>query len=383
LAYLVLLALAALDSAGYSIIAPVVPEIGDATGAGPGVMGALVACFAVGQIAGYPVAGRGLQWRDTRFVLGVSLALMVVGDLGFILGEGLGVYFPTRLLQGIGAGGLWIGLSFAVIERYPGREFQRLTGITAAYGVGAIAGPAIGGAGGIRAPFLIHLVLDLVLALALSGIGAPRTRISFQSDRAALRTGGFWLASAGILLVALTLGAFDGPLPLHFAEELAQAEIAALYVAAALIGAVCATLAGYLPPRPGLGAATLLLPAGVALAGLTSNVSLWVVAAVLVGVGLGLGEAGSLGVLLETIGVERMIVAMVVWSQLWAVGYLVGPAVGGGVAEALGFAAIGLVPAAAAVGVAAAFVVAPRLGPSRSGALPGAPPPEPASGNGL
>ena len=31
--FAVLLALAALDSAGYSIIAPVVPEIGDATGA--------------------------------------------------------------------------------------------------------------------------------------------------------------------------------------------------------------------------------------------------------------------------------------------------------------------------------------------------------------
>jgi MFS family permease len=378
LAYLVLLALAALDSAGYSIIAPVVPEIGDATGAGPAVMGALVACFAVGQIAGYPLAGRGLQWKHSRYVLVSSLALMIVGDLGFILGEGHAVYFPARLVQGIGAGGLWIGLAFAVIERYPGREFQRLTGITAAYGVGAIAGPAIGGAGGIRAPFLIHLVLVVVLALALTQIGAPRERIGFQSDRAALRTGAFWLASAGILLVALTLGAFDGPLPLHFAESLSQPEIAALYVAAALIGAVCAALAGYLPPRPGLAAATLLLPAGVALAGLTSSVSLWVLAAVIVGIGLGLGESGSLGVLLETIGVERMIVAMVVWSQLWAVGYLVGPAVGGGVAEAFGFGAIGLVPIAAALGVVAAFVTA-RRERARSGALPGAPPPEPAS----
>jgi MFS family permease len=216
----------------------------------------------------------------------------------------------------------------------------------------------MGGAGGIRTPFLIHLALVVALGLALTRIGPPRERIDFRSDRAALRTRGFWLASAGILLVALALGAFDGPLPLHFAEQLAQAEIAALYVAAALIGAVCATLAGYLPPRPGLAAATVLLPAGVALAGLTSNVSLWVLAAVVVGIGLGLGESGSLGVLLEAVGVERIVVAMVVWSQLWAVGYLVGPAVGGGVAEALGFGAIGLVPLAAALGVVATFAVA-------------------------
>ena len=54
MAYLVLLALAALDSAGYSIIAPVVPAIGDETGAGPGLIGALVA----------GLAGAGLWWLD-------------------------------------------------------------------------------------------------------------------------------------------------------------------------------------------------------------------------------------------------------------------------------------------------------------------------------
>lgn len=213
-----LLALAALDAAGYSIIAPIVPEISEATGGGPALMGLLVASFAVGQIAAYPVAGRGIQHRHAVVVIAVSLALIVVGDLGFILGEGLGVYFPARVIQGIGAGGLWMGISFAVIERYPGREFQRLTGVTAAYGVGAIAGPAIGGAGGIRVPFLIHLGLVLLLALALARVGAPREAIAFRSDRAALRSAGFWLASAGILLVALALGAYDGPLPLHFSE---------------------------------------------------------------------------------------------------------------------------------------------------------------------
>ncbi|MEX2102920.1 MAG: MFS transporter [Gaiellaceae bacterium] len=381
MAFLILLALAALDAAGYSIIAPIVPEIGEATGGGPALMGLLVASFAVGQIAAYPVAGRGIQHRHAVVVIAVSLALIVVGDLGFILGEGLRVYFPARVIQGIGAGGLWMGISFAVIERYPGREFQRLTGVTAAYGVGAIAGPAIGGAGGIRTPFLIHLGLVLLLAVALTRVGAPREAIAFRSDRAALRSAGFWLASAGILLVALTLGAFDGPLPLHFSEHLGQAEIAGLYVAAALIGAICATLAGYVPPRPSLAVATVLLPAGVALAGATSSVPLWVLAAVIVGVGLGAGEAGSLGVLLETIGVERMIVAMVVWSQLWAVGYLAGPAAGGGVAEAFGFSAIGVVPVAAALGVVAAFAAA-RRERARSGASPGALPPEPASGNG-
>lgn len=366
MAYVVLLALGALDAAGYSIIAPVVPEIDEATGAGPAVLGALVACFAVGQLAGYPLGGRGVQRRQATFVLAASLLLIVVGDLGFVLGEGLAVWFPARLLQGIGAGGLWMGISFAVIERFPGQEFQRLTGVLAAYGAGAIAGPAMGAAGGIRTPFLLHVVLVVVLALALAWIGAPRERAAFRSDRAALRSPGFVLASAGILLVALALGTFDGPLPLHFAELLSQAEIAALYVAAAVVAAVCATVAGRLPPRPTLAVATVLIPAAVALAGLTESVAVWVVVGVLFGVGLGIGEAGALGVLLSSIGVERIVLAMVVWSQVWALGYLAGPAAAGGIAEVFGFGAIGLVPLAAALLVGVVFLRAPLARPARA-----------------
>ena len=366
MAYLVLLGLGALDAAGYSIIAPVVPEIEESTGAGPAVLGVLVACFALGQMVGYPLGGRGIERRHAVWVLAGSLLLVVLGDLGFVLGEGLAVWFPARLVQGIGAGGLWMGISFAVIERFPGQEFPRLTGVLAAYGAGAIAGPAMGAAGGTRTPFLIHLVLVVVLALALTRVGTPRERVAFKSDRAALRSPGFVLASAGILLVALALGTFDGPLPLHFAGLLAQAELAALYVVCAVVGAVCATVGGRLPPRPTLAVATVLIPAALAAAGLTESVPAWVVVAVLLGVGLGIGEAGALGVLLQSIGVERIVLAMVVWSQVWALGYLAGPAAAGGIAEAFGFGAIGLVPGAAALLVVAAFLRTPLPRPARA-----------------
>jgi MFS family permease len=358
-AYLVLLALGALDSAGYSIIAPVVPEIGEATGAGPGVIGGLVACFAVGQIAGYPVAGRGVQRRGAVLVLGASFAVMVVGDLGFVLGESLAVYFPARLLQGLGAGGLWIGIVFAVLERYPGEEYRRLAGVTAAYSLGSVAGPAMGGAGGIRAPFLVHLAAVLVLALALARLGPAGRAVALLSDRRALRSPGFWLASAGIMLVALAIGAFDGPLPLHFGERLEQGEIAALYVGMAIVAGASAVAAGRLPPRAVLLAAAFLLPVGVGLAGFAESIAPWIVAVALAGVGIGMGEAGALGVLLESVGVERIVLAMVVWSQVWALGYIAGPAAGGGVAEALGFAVIGLVPLGAAVVLGVAFLRAP------------------------
>src|SRR4029079_9956932 len=128
--FAVLFALAGRDAAGYSIIAPVVPEIGDATGAGPGVMGALVACFAIGQMVGYPLSARLLQRVNARAVLLASLSLTIVGDLGFVFGESLGVYFPARLVQGIGAGGLWIGTAFGILERLPREDDQPVTRAT-------------------------------------------------------------------------------------------------------------------------------------------------------------------------------------------------------------------------------------------------------------
>ena len=368
MAYLILLALGALDSAGYSIIAPVVPAIGDETGAGPGVIGMLVATFAVGQMIGYPLAGRGLQRRHATFVLTMGLALVVVGDLGFVVGGGLGVYFPARLLQGIGAGMLWMGVSFAVLERYPGEEYRRLTGILASYSVGGIIGPAMGAVGGIRGPFLVHMVAVLMVTAALLALPRPEHGIRFGSDRSVLRSPGFMLASVGVLLIAVSLGTFDGPLPLHFSDELSQAQIAGLYVGAAILAGGSAVFAGYIAPRSALLCGAVILPLGITLAGVSTTVAVWVLLCALIGFGIGVGDAGALGVLLESIGTDKIVLAMVVWSQVWAVGYLAGPAVGGGLAEAFGFWALGLVPALIALAVFVAAGLTP--GQARSGASP-------------
>jgi MFS family permease len=109
-----------------------------------------------------------------------------------------------------------------------------------------------------------------------------------------------------------------------------------------------------------LAAAAIVITAGIALAGWTETVPWWIAALALTSLGLGIGETGALGILLETVGAARLVLAMVLWSQVWALGYLAGPAVAGVVAESFGFAAIGLVPLAAAIVVAVAFVFSPR-----------------------
>jgi MFS family permease len=351
-----------LDAAGYAIIAPVVPAIAAETSTGPALMGVLVAGFAAGMAAGFWIAGRAVEARGASLAVVGGLAITALGAAGFVVGGSFAVYLASRLVMGVGSGGLWIGATFAIIERFPGQEYRCLTGLLAAYSVGGVGGPALGAIGGIRGPFLAYLALAALAGAAFLTAGGPVERVRFSSDRSPLGAPGFRLASAGILLVAVAIGTFDGTLPLHFGERLSQAEIAGLYVAASMVVGASAVAAGRVDPRGALATGCVAIVAGIALAGIGASVPVWLLAVAVTGVGFGAGEAGALGVLLQAVGTRAIVLAMVVWSQLWAVGYLIGPAVGGAVAETLGFAALGLVPLAAAVFVVVAWTQANRAG---------------------
>jgi MFS family permease len=310
--------------------------------------------------AGFVVGGRLVQARHAAAAVAFGLTALALGSVGFVAGGSLAVYVVSRLGMGIGSGALWMGVTMGIVERFPGQEYRRLTAVLAAYAVGGIAGPALGGIGGIRGPFAAYLVLTALGACALFAVGVPSERPAFVSDRGVIRLRGFWLASAGILLVSIAVGVVDEPLPLHFAGRLSQAEIGMLYVGASVLLGLSAAVAGRFRPRPLLIVGAVLMVVGIAVAGAADSAALWAVALPVAAIGFGIGEAGAMGILLEGIGIEKIVGAMVAWSQVWAVGYLVGPSLGGAVAEVVGFAALGLVPLAGALVLAGVFARTPR-----------------------
>jgi MFS family permease len=350
-AYPLLLALGALDATGYSVIVPVAPAIADATGAGPATIGLLVASFPAGMVAGFALAGWLARRVGVRPLLLGSLGLVALGALGFVAGDSLGVYFTARLIMGVGSGGLWIGVTFDTLERWPGQEYVCMSRVFAAYSIGGLIGPALGVFGGIDGPFLAYLML-LVLAMPLVlAMEEPVVTREFAPDRGALRGRGFRIAAAAILFASLALGVLEGVLPLHFAERLSQAQIAAFYVGASLVVAASGAASGGMRPRPLVLTALVLAVAGITLAGIVVSIPLWVVALALAALGIGLANTGSLGLLVEAVPVERIVTAMVVWSQVGIIGYLLGPLVGGAVAEGPGYAYVGAVAGAAGLGV--------------------------------
>ena len=242
-AYPLLLGLGALDATGYSVIVPVGPAIADATGAGPATIGLLVASFPAGMVAGFAVAGWVVRRFGPRWLLIASLGLVAVGALCFVVSNSLGVYFAARTIMGIGSGGIWIGVTFDTLGRWPGQEYMCMSRVFAAYSAGGLIGPALGTFGGIHGPFLAYLALVL-LAIPLVLLVTPAARRDFTGDRAMLRTAGFVLAAAAIFFASLALGVLEGVLPLHFADRLAQAQIGALYVGASVVVAAGATASG-------------------------------------------------------------------------------------------------------------------------------------------
>ena len=141
----------------------------------------------------------------------------------------------------------------------------------------------------------------------------------------------------------------EGVLPLHLAERLGQAQIGALYVGASLIVATTGAAV-----RRETAAAARVRSARTRRCrdhpcGLVTAVPLWVLALLLAATGIGLANTGSLGLLIGAVPVERIVSAMVVWSQVGIIGYLLGPLAGGVIAEELGYTLVGLVPAVGAV----------------------------------
>lgn len=350
-AYLVLLTVGAVDAAGYSVIAPVAPAIARSTGARPGLIGVLVASFPLSIVGGFALAAIGINRGRTTRVLVVSLTMLALGSLGFVFGEGLGSYFVSRSIMGLGSGGVWMGLTFNTLERWPGQEYLCMSRIFAAYAVGGIVGPALGSTGGIARPFAVYFVLVLVVVVLVAVMGESHTTRSFDTDRSALHLPVFWFASAGLLFAVLGLGMVEGVLPLHFASGLSQTGIGALYATMSVVVAASAALAARFRPRHALAAALGLIVIGIAMAGAVHLVSVWIAALTVAGVGIGLANTGSIGILLQGVPTERIVTAMVVWSQLGIVGYFIGPLAGGFVAQTAGYRAIGLVPLLAAVPV--------------------------------
>ena len=158
----------AIDLIGFGIVLPILPQYAESFGATPAVIGVLVASFSLAQLVFAPIWGRLSDRIGRKPVLIVSLFGTALGSLLTGLAGSLAVLFAARILDGASGASVSVAQASAA-DLAPPRQRAKLMGLLgAAFGVGFVAGPALGALGskaGIHVPFYLAAAISFVNAL--------------------------------------------------------------------------------------------------------------------------------------------------------------------------------------------------------------------------
>ncbi|RMH20596.1 MAG: MFS transporter [Gemmatimonadetes bacterium] len=202
----ILLAVVFVDMLGFSIILPLLPFYAETFGASPAVVGLLVASYAAAQLVGAPLLG-GLSDRfGRRPVLVLSILGTAAGFVLFGLAGSLTVLFASRVIDGLTGGNISVAQAYVADVSEPAQRARNFGLIGAAFGLGFVIGPALGG-------FLSRwgYALPAFLAAGMATLNAVAVWIALpESLPAERRRGGATAAPRAGGRAATAEGAEDG-----------------------------------------------------------------------------------------------------------------------------------------------------------------------------
>ncbi|MBY0404140.1 MAG: MFS transporter [Cyanobacteria bacterium] len=159
-----------IDMIGFGIVIPVMPLYGESLHASPIELGLLLSSFSAMQLLFSPIIGK---WSDQVGRKPVLLICLVGTTLGFmILGfaHTLWMLFLGRMIDGISGGNISTAQAYIADITKPENRSRSMGIIGAAFGLGFMIGPAIGGLLGhysLEAPFWFATGLSALNALAV------------------------------------------------------------------------------------------------------------------------------------------------------------------------------------------------------------------------
>jgi MFS family permease len=339
-------AIVAVDIMFFTALAPLLPHFAARYGLSKGGAGVLSAMYAAGVLAASLPGGIAASRLGPKAAALGGVALTAAASLAFGLAGSVWTLGVARLLQGIGSAFSWSGaLAWLVAAAPPKRRGQLIGTAMGAAASGALLGPVLGAvasAVGVRPTFLGVSALGLALSawvLATSGERADPQPLSALRRADRELAGGMWL----VVLPAVLYGVVTVLVPLKL-HRLGWGGVAigALFLAGAALETVGNPLLGrfadrrgnLLPVRIAL-AASIAISLALAWAGSAAPVALLLLAAA-----LAYNAFYTPGMALISAGAERRGIALGLafgaMNGVWAAGNVVGPAVGGALAEAAG-----------------------------------------------
>ncbi len=165
---LILFAIVFIDLVGFGIIIPMLPFYGERYGASPDEVAFLMAVYSLAQFITAPFWGRLSDRVGRKPVLLISLAGTVVGYVWLAMADDLVHLFMARALGGAMAGSIAAAFAYAADITTRENRAKGMGVIGAAFGLGFVAGPAIGGILGGHDPAHTDFSLPAYVAAAFS-----------------------------------------------------------------------------------------------------------------------------------------------------------------------------------------------------------------------
>ncbi len=168
----------ALDLVGFGIVAPILGRYAERFGANGFQVGLLFASFSLAQMVFAPILGRLSDRIGRKPVIIVSLVGTAIGSVITGAAGALWVLFLGRILDGASGASVSVAQGAITDIAPPERRAQLLGMLGAAFGVGFVLGPALGGLaalGGPHIPFYIAGAIAGVNAIA-AFIRLPETK---------------------------------------------------------------------------------------------------------------------------------------------------------------------------------------------------------------
>lgn len=159
-----------IDMIGFGIVIPVLPYYSSQLGASPWEIGLLFGSFSLMQLLSAPLLGK---WSDRigrrpvllLSILGTAISFVVLG-----LANSLWMLFLGRMLDGMSGGNISTAQAYIADVTPLDKRSSAMGIIGAAFGLGFVVGPAIGGLLGhysIQLPFFVAGGLAFINALAI------------------------------------------------------------------------------------------------------------------------------------------------------------------------------------------------------------------------
>ena len=339
------------DLVGFGIVLPLLPFYARDLGAGGLQVGLLVTVYSAVQLVMAPLWGRISDRFGRRRVLILGLLGSAAAYIVFARADSLALLFLSRIVGGIGGSTIPVAQAYIADVTPPTRRAGNMGLIGAAFGLGFVIGPALGGIlagvspGSPTAPGYVAAGLCFANAL-VAALWLPESRQSRDRATSRFNLGAALAEVRGSAQIKIILGSYlfitmafstlQPTLSLLASERFALGARQAGYLFA-MLGLVSAVFQGgivrALVPRMGerrlFRYSAVPFAAGLVVIGLSTDLRLLLAGLVLLGIGYGGAVPAVLGLLSRAASPERQGGVLGVGQSVGSFARVLGPSMAG------------------------------------------------------